>query len=66
MTSPLTAYRNTHDMSVEDLAALIGVDRTTVWRWEKGRVPVERLGDVWKATGIPRQDLRPDIFEAAQ
>lgn len=66
MISPLTAYRTENGITVEALAETLGVDRTTVWRWEKGRVPVDRLTDVEKATSISRQALRPDIFGAAQ
>ena len=66
MLSPLTTYRKAKSLTVEALADLLGVDRTTVWRWEKGRIPVDRLSDVEKATKISRRKLRPDIFEAAQ
>jgi transcriptional regulator with XRE-family HTH domain len=66
MISPLTAYRNAKNLTVEALASILGVDRTTLWRWEKGRVPVDRLSDVERATKISRRKLRPDIFEAAQ
>ena len=66
MISPLTQYRNANGVSIESLAETLGVERTTVWRWERGRVPVDRLPDVEKATGIPRRDLRPDIFGDAQ
>lgn len=66
MISPLTQYRKAHALTIEALASALGVDRTTVWRWERGKVPVERLADIEKATNISRRDLRPDIFEAAQ
>jgi transcriptional regulator with XRE-family HTH domain len=66
MNSPLTQYRTANGISIESLAETLGVERTTVWRWERGRVPVDRLPDVEKATGIPRSELRPDIFGDAQ
>lgn len=66
MISPLTAYRTENGITVEALADTLGVDRTTVWRWEKGCVPVERLVDVERVTNISRRDLRPDIFGDAQ
>lgn len=66
MISPLKTYRNENGITIEALADTLGVDRTTVWRWEKGNVPVDRLADVERVTNIPRRDLRPDIFGAAQ
>jgi DNA-binding transcriptional regulator YdaS (Cro superfamily) len=62
MSSPLTVYRKTKGQTVDAFAELLGVDRTTVWRWETGKVPVERLADIESVTGIPRAQLRPDIF----
>lgn len=66
MTSPLTLYRNELGLSVEALAERLGVERTTVWRWERGRVPADRVREVERLTGVPRQTLRPDLYEAAQ
>jgi transcriptional regulator with XRE-family HTH domain len=63
MSEILKRYRDSEKTSVEALAEAIGVDRTTIWRWEKGRVPISRLSDVERVTGISRRDLRPDIFE---
>lgn len=66
MTSPLTHYRNELGLSVEALAERLGVERTTVWRWERGRVPADRIREVERLTGISRETLRPDLYEAAQ
>ena len=60
--SPLRSYRKAEKRSLESLAAEFGVHKTTLLRWEESGVPVDRLGDVERATGIPRQELRPDIF----
>lgn len=62
MNSPLTVYRKAKGQTVDALAESLGVDRTTIWRWETGKVPVERLADIESVTGIPRARLRPDIF----
>lgn len=65
-TSPLAAYLKPRG-NLAKLAVTLGVQRTTVWRWCNGRVPADRLREVELATGIPRSDLRPDIFtEAAE
>jgi DNA-binding transcriptional regulator YdaS (Cro superfamily) len=66
MNSPITKYRRDTNRSLEALASEIGVDKSTLWRWEAGRVPVERLADVERVTSISRRDLRPDIFGDAQ
>lgn len=56
------------DLTLDGVAALFNVDRTTILRWEKGEppIPVKRLDEVEKVTGIPRKRLRPDIFGSAQ
>lgn len=65
MSSVLTTYRRSRNQSLEALAGTLGVDKSTLWRWETGKVPVERLVDVERVTQIPRQVLRPDIFGEA-
>lgn len=45
-----------------DLANALGVDKSLVTRWAQKRVPVERVADVERVTGIPRHELRPDVF----
>jgi DNA-binding transcriptional regulator YdaS (Cro superfamily) len=42
---------------------LLGVSRQTVYRWVWNRVPAERVAEVEYVTGIPRERLRPDIFD---
>lgn len=49
---------------VTKLAGMLGITHGAISQWE--RVPAERLGDVSRATGIPPEELRPDIFQAAQ
>lgn len=45
---------------VRALARSIGIDHAAVSRWT--RVPAERLFAVSRATGIPPEKLRPDLF----
>ena len=54
-------------MSLEQFGALFkpAVDKSTISRWERGRVPVDRAFEVEKVTKIPRHELRPDVWSAA-
>jgi DNA-binding transcriptional regulator YdaS (Cro superfamily) len=45
-----------------EVASILGVTRQTVYKWVERRVPAERVGEVEWLTGIPREILRPDIF----
>jgi DNA-binding transcriptional regulator YdaS (Cro superfamily) len=45
------------------LARRIGISRNAVSQWrEKDHVPVERVLEIEKITGIPRHEIRPDIY----
>lgn len=62
----LRAWRKHAGLSQEQLGNILGVDHTTVGRWERGRVPLtseqfERLAHVFMAT--PAQ-LLADPMEA--
>lgn len=54
--------------TLDDMADLFNVNRTTVLRWEKGEVPIpiKRLRQIADVTGISREKLRPDIFGVIQ
>lgn len=45
-----------------DLARTLGVNKATVTRWSQGDVPAENVLTVERATGIPREKIRPDIY----
>ena len=45
---------------VSALAKALGVTSQAVSQWR--RVPVERVLDAEKLTGIPRHEFRPDIY----
>jgi DNA-binding transcriptional regulator YdaS (Cro superfamily) len=47
--------------SARKLAALIGATHPTVVKW--ARVPAKWILKVETATGIPRHELRPDLYE---
>lgn len=44
-----------------DVARRVGVDKATVTRWARKEIPVDRIEEVSRATGIPVTDLRPDL-----
>lgn len=48
-----------------NLAAALGLTRQAVYYWRIG-IPVRRVVDVERVTGIPRRELRPDVFGDAQ
>ena len=42
------------------LARELGISIQAVWQWK--RVPVTRVLDVERITGVPRHELRPDFY----
>lgn len=63
--SAIRRYREKNGrMSLEEFGKLLTphVDKSTVLRWELGRISPYRAVEVESATGIPRAELRPDIF----
>ena len=72
--TPLTAdqfetlFGRTSDLAGR-LTAITGekVSEGTVGAWKsRGRIPVQRVLDVERATGIPRFRIRPDIYPAEE
>lgn len=51
---------------LSDLAKKCGVYRSTVTRWADRGIPLVRVFQIEKETGIPREKLRPDFFAEAQ
>lgn len=43
-----------------ELGRRIGVSGPAISQWDK--VPADRLVDVETATGVPREELRPDLY----
>lgn len=48
----------------EKLAGLLGISPQAVSQWVK--IPLNRVFDIEKTTGVPRHELRPDFFDASQ
>lgn len=61
--SAIKEFRSQKGMTLEEFGQLISpvINKSTVLRWER-KVPAERIVEIERATGIPRSDLRPDLF----
>lgn len=46
---------------VTKLSKLLNLSRAAIYLWKN--IPAERVIAVERATGIPRQKLRPDLYE---
>ena len=57
-------FRKNSGLTLDAVAELFNVDRTTILRWERGEppVPIKRIGEISAATGISREMLRPDVY----
>lgn len=66
--SPLREYRANRapPLTLEQLGELFGVNKSTVLRWETEKVPAERVIEVERATGVPRWELRPDLYPSEE
>jgi DNA-binding transcriptional regulator YdaS (Cro superfamily) len=42
------------------LARLLGINESAISRW--ARVPVERLTEIERLTGVPKHELRPELY----
>lgn len=60
----LTTWIKAERGRLKKLADACGISHSAVWQWD--RVPGERLVAVSRVTGIPMQELRPDMFEGAE
>lgn len=50
------------------MARACGTIQQNIWDWlnkRDGTVPAEYVGKISAATGVPKHELRPDIFERA-
>lgn len=49
--------------TITSLAKLLDVNKSTVSRWASSKVSAENAVLIERLTGIPRAELRPDIFK---
>ena len=57
---PFQEYLNQERGRLTRVAEALQISSAAISQWD--RVPIERVADVSRITGIPREDLRPDIF----
>lgn len=62
MDTRLVKLLKTKGLRLVDLARKCKVDKGTATRWSQNGVPLTRVNGVARATGIPRESLRPDFF----
>ena len=61
--SALTQFRKDRDLTLKAVGDRLGVDKSTVLRWERYGVPADRILEVSKRLGIPREKLGPRLFK---
>lgn len=44
------------------VARKLGVSPSTITRWSSEGIPADRVLEIERVTGIPRRELRPDLF----
>lgn len=68
MSTALKTWREANELKVDEAAARAGVTAAMWSRWENlvRPIPAERAVDIERRTGIPRQLLRPDLYEGMQ
>lgn len=68
MENVLKSWREKSGLRLAEAAEKFGVTAPMLSRWETGtrRIPAERVSAISKATGIPSQLLRPDVFEGME
>jgi DNA-binding transcriptional regulator YdaS (Cro superfamily) len=47
---------------IAQLAALLHIRHQAISQWKARRVPAERVLEIEQATGVPRHELRPDLY----
>jgi transcriptional regulator with XRE-family HTH domain len=62
--STLHAIRVTKGLSQADCAGRLGVNQATISKWEKGRVPAERVLALCALLDVAPHELRPDLYPA--
>ena len=51
--------------TMAELARTLDVTHAAVRQWSEHGIPAERVISIERATGIPREALRPDLYQRA-
>jgi DNA-binding transcriptional regulator YdaS (Cro superfamily) len=62
-TVDLKSMLRERGLRLGELAEKLNVHKANASRWAKYCVPAERAIDIERETGIPRHDLRPDLWQ---
>ena len=66
MSQALREYRRKNGIPLDKLAAEFGIQKSGLCKWECRGIPPIRVPEVSEKTGIPAEQLRPDIFRASR
>lgn len=68
MKNTIKEWRERQGLKAVEAAVAVEVTPAMWSRWENGTrpIPAERVPHLSRITGIPRHELRPDLYEAAQ
>lgn len=63
--SPLRRYRDSEDITLEELGRRLGVTKSTAWKLERReRIDADLAVEIEQKIGVPRTELRPDLWPA--
>lgn len=66
MKTPTKFWRDSRSKNITPykLACELGISPSAVYKWEaEGAVPAKRIKEVERITGIPREEILPDLFK---
>lgn len=63
----LKKARVAKSLTLEEIGRHLGVNKSTVMRWENGIIPVplKHIEKLERFTGVHRSSLRPDVYSEA-
>lgn len=60
----INALLQRYGVAAADLARKLNINKATISHWNAKRVPAERVLEIERAAGIPRYEIRPDLYPA--
>jgi hypothetical protein len=65
LNTALSAKLWERGLRMTDLASALQIHKANLSRWARTGIPADRVPAVEAITGIPRHELRPDLYEVA-